>query len=234
MAVAHDASSESHTGTTGSVSEATYSWTHTPVGTPKGVIVFAYVIDAVDQVTGVTYGGTAMSAVSGGNAVDTANEVGRCKAYFLGSSVPTGAQTVEVTRTNGVSTHYATCSTVTASGDTEVYTSGIVLLQGDQTLAEQNVDDGSPGTNSLRFSGLYSGHTNPGAVGANSTLAHQIDLGSFSCNTCYETTAGQGSRPIGWTNGVSDDVAAVHLAIREVAVGGGGSASGNLLLLGCG
>ena len=39
MAVAHDASVESHTGTTGSTSAASYNWTHTPVGTPRGILI---------------------------------------------------------------------------------------------------------------------------------------------------------------------------------------------------
>jgi len=36
-AVANNAASESHTGTTSSTSQASFTWTHTPVGTPRGV-----------------------------------------------------------------------------------------------------------------------------------------------------------------------------------------------------
>lgn len=35
--------------------------------------------------------------------------------------------------------------------------------------------------------------------------------------TVRETTAGQGSRPVGFSYGTSDDRAAVHLAVREVS-----------------
>ena len=55
--IAFDAHSQAQTGSGG------VTWTHTPVGTPKGVIFFAKNINATDYVTGVTYGGVAMAEV---------------------------------------------------------------------------------------------------------------------------------------------------------------------------
>lgn len=227
MAVAHDAASESHTGITGSTSEGSFSWTHTPVGTPRGVLVFviSHGGSGADIVSAVTYGGSALSIPTGAVAVDTTGEDGRTQAWFLGSSIPTGAQTVQVTRTNNASVVWACAITVTASGDTEVHTAGIVLLQEDGTLAEQNVTDGSPGTNSLRYAGLMSGLGNVPTPGANSTALHDLDVGARVNAVVRETTAGQGSRPVGWASASSDDRAAVHLAIRET--GGGGGPTGN-------
>ena len=218
MAVAWDSQSESHTGTTGSVSEGSFSWTHTPSGTPAGILVFTFTNFSIDIISGVTYGGVAMTAVSGGYAVDTATEPGDCKAWYLGSSIPTGAQTVTVTRTNNTTVAYAACHAVTASTNTEVYTPGIVLLQNNGTFAEQNVDDGSPGTNRLRFAGTQSGNSSQFIPGANSTwdTGATIDYGVRVCVTVRETTAGQGSRPVGFSYGTSDDRAAVHLAVREI------------------
>src|SRR3989338_6515570 len=86
-AVAHDAASESHTGTTGSTNQASFTWTHTPAGTPRGVLVYVFTRSATLTVTGVTYGGIAMTAVAGGAAVDTGGEPGRVDAFFLGASV---------------------------------------------------------------------------------------------------------------------------------------------------
>src|SRR3990167_10680032 len=102
MAVAHDASSESHTGTTGSASEASFSWSHTVVGTPKGVFVLVFTIGTDNLATSVTYGGVTMLALGtdGGVARDTATEPGVVKLFYLGSGVPTGNQTVVVNRTN--------------------------------------------------------------------------------------------------------------------------------------
>jgi hypothetical protein len=212
--VAFDASSESHTGTTGSTNESSFSWTHTPVGAPAGVLVYTMILtDEIEHATAVTYGGSSLSAVPGGSAADTVGENGRCTAWFLGTSVPTGAQTVTVTRTNDAVVMYAVAFTVTTSSNTAVYTPGIVLIEENSTLAEQSVDDGSPGENSVRFAGIFSGLANPPPAGANSTSRQSIDIGSVGAATVSETVAGQGSRLVGFTSGVTDDVGAVHLAV---------------------
>src|SRR5690349_10234852 len=127
MAVAFDASSEAHTGTTGSASEASFTWNHTPVGTPRHVLVFVWTNADESDITSVTNGGTALTAVSGGEAADTTGEPGRCSAYELGSSIPTGVQAVVVNRTNNATVMSAVAITSTASTDCKVHTAGIVL-----------------------------------------------------------------------------------------------------------
>jgi len=215
-AVAHDAASESHAGTTGSTNQASFTWTHTPAGTPRGVLVFVFTRSATLTVTGVTYGGVAMTAIGGGAAVDTAGEPGRVDTYFLGASIPTGARPVVVSRTNNATVMYASAATQTALTDTEIYIPGIVLLQQNGTYAVRSVNDGSPGTNSLRYAGGYSGGANVLAAGAGSTVLNSIDFGAYTATTARETTAGQGARNVGFTWGTSDDRAAVHLAVREI------------------
>ncbi len=220
-AVAWDSLSESDSGTTGNTSSSSFSWTHTPVGTLAGIVCFSFTNFSVDIVSAMDYGGVAMTAVSGGYAVDTATEPGDTKAWFLGSSIPTGAQTITVTRTNNATSVYAACHAVTASTDTEIYLPGIVLLQNNGTFAEQNVDDGSPGTDSLRIAGTHSGNSSQFIPGASSTwdTGATIDYGVRVDVTVRETTPGQGSRPVGFSYGTSDDRAAVHLAIREIPSG---------------
>lgn len=216
MAVALDASSRS--GSTVSASVASFSWTHTPVGTPAGVVVVvAGTTTATNDVTSVTYGGVSVPRVSGAFAADTAGEPAFTDVYFLGSSVPTGAQTVVVNRNNNANGVWGAAATVTAGADTEVNTAGIVLLQNDQALAEVNVDDGSPGTNSLRFGILSSGALALTPAGANSTRAQGAQPSSRNVGLFVEATAGQGSRPVGAVNATSDDVAMSLFAVREVA-----------------
>lgn len=213
MAVAHSATSESHTGTTGSTNQASFSWTHTQTGTPQGVVVFVHVMNsATDTVTSVTYGGTALTRVSGGAAVDSANEPGRTDLFFLGNGLASGNQTIVVNRTNNANIMYASAATVTAANETEV--TGIILLQGDGTMAEQSVDDGSIGTNSVRYAAAFSGLNAVPTVGANSTSLQSIDIGNQTAALVRETTAGQGARLVGFTT-ASDDRAAVHVAVRE-------------------
>lgn len=236
MAVAYDKHAESHGGTTGSASEASFSWSHSPNGTPRGVLVLVYTFADQDLVSSVTYGGVSVPAVSGGEAVCTETEASRCRAFFLGSSIPTGTQTVVVNRTNNATVMYAHSFNVTAGGDTEVNTAGIVLQTTSGTLAEVNVDDGSPGTNSQRFAGITSGL---GALtlidpGANSTTFAdlQIDIGARIAYAVWETTPGQGSRPVGFVSATTDERSAVYLAVREIAAPAGNHNS--LLLLGVG
>lgn len=161
----------------------------------------------------MTYGGTALTAVPGGLAVDSSGEQGNCKAYFLGSSVPTGAKTVAVTSSNSGAEHFAWAITVTSVGDTAA--TGVVLLQGDGTLSEQSVDDGSPGAPSLRYAAGFTGLSSPPSVGANSTLLDSVDQGTLGVAVCRETTSGQGSRSVGFSSGTTDDRAFVHLAVKE-------------------
>jgi hypothetical protein len=216
MAIAFDATSESHTGTTGSTSQASFTWTHSPVGTPRGILVFVFTNANSSLISSVTYGGTDMTAVTGGEASDTAGEPGRCTAYFLGASIPTGNQSVVVNRTNNTTVMYAVAASVTAGDDTEV--TGVQLQTTDGTLAELSVDDGSTGIDSVRFAGINSGLAAVPAAGANSTVMHGIDFGTRVIQTVRETTAGQGSRSVGFSSGTSDDRAAVYLAVREVYV----------------
>lgn len=239
MAIAFDASSESHTGTTGSTSEASFSWTHTPADTPKGVLIFTFVNANADDAVSITYGGVNVPVVkdSGNNdvrAVDTTGEPGDCKAWFLGSGVPTGSQTVTVTRNNNSNVMYAVAITVTSSQDSAVHTGtgGIVLIQGDTALIEQAVTDGSSGTgNSMRFAAVNSGcdqfSTTPikpdgitlAPYDVDSTWVHGIDFVTRVCGVVRETTAGTGSRSVGFLS-PTEDTAAVHLAIKDIVAGG--------------
>ena len=212
MAVAHSASSESHTGTTGSVNQTSFSWTHTQTGTPQGVLVFVHCLNSPTNTTNsVTYGGVSVPATSF-VAADTAGELGRTHLYFVGTGLGSGNQTITVNRTNNGVIMYATAATVTA--DTRTDLTGFVQLTGDGTLTEQSVNDGSPGTNSLRYAGSFSGLNAPPTAGANSTLLHSIDIGNQSCALVRETTAGQGARLVG-LSGANDDRAVVHIAVRE-------------------
>jgi len=223
-AVAHDVASESHTGTTGSTNQSSFSWTHTPSGTPRGVLVFVHTVNDIKRVTGVTYGGVTMTEIAGGAAVDANGEQGRIDTFFLGASIPTGAQTIVVSRSNNGDEMYASASTQTASVNTEVYTTGIVLLQEQGSFSVQSVTDGSTGVNSLRYASGFHGANNPLSAGTGSTVLNSIDYGSQTSTTARETTAGQGARNVGFTSS-SDDRAGVHLAVREIPATGTVSAS---------
>lgn len=218
MAVAHDAVTEAHTGTTGHSGSASFSFSHNPVGTPRGVVVFVCTVSATKTVTSVTYDGVALTSLSVLAAVDTAGEPGRIDVFFLGSSVPvTDPATIVVNRTNNAVVMTAFAHTVTANTNTELPTALAVVQQEDGAIAATAVDDGSVGTDSLRLACAYTGAASPPAAGSGTTLGGSIDLGAFGFASGYETVPGQGSRTMGLTAG-SDDRAYVLFAVRETPV----------------
>ena len=231
MAVAHSAASESHTGSTGSTNQASFSWTHVQSGTPQGVLVFVHTIqNASNFITSVTYGGLALTRVAGAVAIDTAGEPGRTDMFFLGSGLGTGNQTITVNRTNNGTIMYASAVTVTAAADVNV--TGIQIEEQNQTLSPVAVDDGSSGINSLRYAATYSGRTAVPSAGTGSTPLTGIDFGLRSASMVRETTAGQGARNVGFTTLISDDVAAVYVAVREVTAWSATGETGSFTLTG--
>jgi hypothetical protein len=212
MAVSHSSASESHTGTTGSTNESSFSWTHAQSGTPQGVVVFVHTQGTTDLVTGVTYGGVSLTRVTGGEAIDTAGEPARTDLFFLGSGLSSGNQTITVSRTSDTATMYASAATVLADRDVEAF--GVDTRAENQAPTVIGIDDGSPGTDSLRYAAAYYGGASPAPAGTGSTLLTDIDLGPRGASMVRETTAGQGVRNVGFS-GSSDDYAAVFLAIRE-------------------
>jgi hypothetical protein len=216
MAIAHDASSVSGS----SVSQSSFQWTHTPSGTSAGVWVAVFNLSSsTDTATSVSYGESNVPAVSGGRAVDLATEPGSCKLFFLGSGIPTGAQTVTITRTFNADLMYAVACTQTSAGVIATEVVGIQLLQDDGTVAEQSVIDGNPGTSSLRYAAGYFGHDTLPTAGANSTETgmQSLDAGGNGFVTVRESSGGQGARDIGFSSGITADRAAVHFAVREIS-----------------
>lgn len=211
-----DAVSESHAGTTGSTSEASFTFSHNPVGTPRGVLVFTFTNAFADDATAVTYDGVALTAVPGGRAALSSAEPGDCKAWFLGSSIPTtDPANVVVTRNNNANVMYAICVTVTATADTEIVGTP-VIHEAIQAPAEAAVD--SSAADALRFAGINYGGPSLAPAGASSTAMLGIDFGPRTINSVRETTGGTGSRSVGFAAGSDDDIA-VHLAVAEAAAG---------------
>jgi hypothetical protein len=218
MAVAHSSASESHTGSTGSTNQASFSWTHTQTGTPQGVLVFVHTIQTSNLITSVTYGSVTLERVAGAVAIDTTGEPGRTDFFFAGSGLSSGNQTVTVTRTNNAAIMYASAATVTAGADVNV--ANFEIREENQSIAEVDVDDGSSGIDGLRYAAAYFGLNSPPPAGPNSSLLTAIDFGSYGNSMVVETTAGQGSRPVGFGPRDSDDLAAVFVAIGEVTAVG--------------
>lgn len=196
------------------------TWTHTPTGTPKGVLVLIVLGGAsTDVVSDVSYGGVTCTEVV--FAVDTAGEAGAAYIWHLGASIPTGAQTVSVTR-SGTNALWCYSVTFTASQDTEIADSGI--LQGDQANPQIALDSGANGA--FRYAAVFSGLAAPSSLTPSTTggVASNLDSVDFGNQASrmegYFSGAGDqtetGSITVGYT-AASDDVAMVAAAIIEAA-----------------
>lgn len=208
MAVAFDA----YTANNGT---GNLSFTHTPVGTPKGIILLCDGDDTTDEFSSATYGGVAMTEVSGSPNVLTTGEGGNVSCFFLGSGIPTGAQTVAVT-VIGTGTKQVGVFSVTASADTEVVDSDGTINSTSQ--ADPSVTLSLSGRSSFCAIGFFSGQ---GAVTGTTpftswTSRTEFDFGSDVCGIYSYDTIGTADVSAGWTQ-TADDACAIAIAISEVA-----------------
>lgn len=234
MSIAYDAVSSLGSSST---SGSSFNWNHTPSGTPKGVVVFTFTNANADDATAVTYGGVSLTTETAWRAKDTGTEPGDCKVWFLGSSVPLGTQNIVVTRNTSGNAMTGIAVTVTSSQNSEIHTAGIVLAEGVQTLSEKSPTDGSSGTgDSLYLAGTFSGcdsyqttlftsFPSPSVLypGGNSTWLAGFDFGTTVCSVVRRTNVGTGAQAVGFVTGLTptEEAAAVHFAVKDVAGGGG-------------
>jgi hypothetical protein len=219
MAIAKDAVSRVGNGTSGS-GGGDASWTHTPVGTPRGVLVwvlYSNTLSHADFVTGVTYGGVSMTEVAGSPNVKTVTESMSAHCFFLGSSIPTGAQTVavDVTDTNN---YAAFALTVTAAADTEVVDSDGTINS--DSIADPSVTLSLGGRSCFAAIGFSSGQN---AVTGITPLTGwtgdlEDDLGGQTMGLYTYNTVGTTDVTAGWTQ-TAEDAVAMAVAIAEVSGG---------------
>jgi len=207
MAVAFDAST---TATRTDTSDP-FTFNHTPVGTPKGVVVAVMNYDtATDQVVGVTYGGVSMTEIA--QAADTAGEPSNTQMWFLGASIPTGTQTVSVDMVgaNG-DDMFMVCATVTASTDTEVIDFDSISEDASNPQAVMTAG----GRTAIAFAALASGADSAPTPLTGVTNLHSNDSGAERQHFAQQTTPATGNFTIGWTLG-TDDVSFVALSVSEI------------------
>lgn len=226
MAIAFQASSESHTGATGATSVSSFSWSHALSSTSEGLAVFVYgFVDATDIITSVTVGGVSASlvgSVAASFAADTATEPGFVKVYFLsGASLPRTTSTITVNRTNNTTETYANAISVTAA-NLPVQIKGLIEFNENQSITSISIDDGGNVGSSLRIMGFYTGASVPPSADSNTVGIGglNIDAGLYGAGTYYEAAAGSGARSIGFSAVHNDDTAAVCFAICETPPAG--------------
>ena len=223
MSVAFDAFTASSAGT------GDISFTHTPVGSPRAVIVYVLTNVEGDEITSVSYGGVAMTQTTDSPTLNTAGEDGGSHCFFLGSSIPTGAQTVAVTTSGTTTTKIAGCVTLTASNDTEVVDTAS-LVSNSQMNPTVTLSLGGRECFAMIGSWTGIGNLTSPFTGWTERLDHDFGNQGGVINT-YDTI-GTTDVSAGFTAG-ADDVALHAIAVSETA-GGGGVTVKQLAALGVG
>lgn len=226
-AVAFDAWSNAASAFT---NDAGGQWTHTPVGTPAAVGCWVVVRAATtDTIIGMTYGGTAMTEVSGSPVIhDFPNDDGVVHAFTLLASIPTGPQTVAVD-VNSTDFAMAGCLTLTASTTVEIVDVDATI---NADVENPSVTLSLSGRTSFAAIGFHSGQDQPTGIAPLTDWTNRLehDFGTGNAGFYTYNTIGTADVTAGWTQ-TTEDAAAIAIAFSEVAAGG---SSGGLLLLGVG
>lgn len=223
MAIAFDA-----VATSGEQTE-NFSWTHTPTGTPRGVIVqVAQRTGGADQVSSVTYGSLTLTEATGSALLKNTGEDMSVHTFIGTASIPTGAQTVTV-NTSGAAHKFAMSTTLTADDDTEEIDTSTISSD---SLENPSATLALGGRTSFCSEVLQSGKNLVTAItpltdwtsrseGAFSTVTQTAGFYTFD-------TIGTADVTMGFTQ-TADDVVCIGIAMSEVtgvAVGFGRRAVG--------
>jgi len=177
-----------------------HTFTHTPLGTPRGVLVFVQTVGNF-AINSVDYGSAALSFVT----LAEAGVFGRSSVWFLGSGVPSGPQTVAVGKQ---SASQARVVVVTLTGDLDlevvdfdaVGTASATLQYGGRTC--------------MALCGLKSSADIVPTSLANQSRLDSEDVGSQVSAVDRQTTAGSADFTIGYTT--AETVGLVAVAVSEV------------------
>ena len=216
MAIAYDSAFNS----TQSLTADPITVSCTPVGTPRGVLCYIHGVTSGDQVSGVTYGGVAMTETADSPLLKATPELISTCAFLLGSSVPTGVQDCVVTRT-GSNSMYVGVVLYTASTDIEVVDTGTVSA---------DVGAGAGLSSNPNISLVLSSRTCAVAVGfggggsavtaitprASWTARGEYDHGSQVAGTYTYDTIGSSDVTAGWDQ-ADDDASGLGIALSEIA-----------------
>ena len=212
MAVALDATSNPGATFTGNV-----SWTHTPVGAVRGVMITVFNVTAsgVDQVQGVKYGGVTVPRISPPSLFKTTTEAMGLAAFFLGAGVPTGSQTVEVLTTAATVTKAGMCRTFTATKDVEKIAE---VVWSSDALANPTGTLALAGRSACCVLVFLSGQQ---AVSGFTQLTNwsigspESDFGNAGGGEYTYNIVGTANVTAGWTQ-TSDDAVGMAIAVAEV------------------
>jgi hypothetical protein len=215
VAIAHDALTRFPTTETTGLDTTTgdRSFTHDPVGTPKGVVVVVHSAATAAPVTGVTYAGVAMTLSS--SATDTV-ETGSIWVYTLTQvAIPTDDPATVVLQGCTADSKFASCATVTA---------GTTGTKVNATASQNTTTSTNPSVNivttqtTMIYGAVHGGAAAPTsyAVGTNYTVMNSGDYGAKSARGERRTSeVTSGTIAFNFSFGTSDDWCIACVALEE-------------------
>jgi hypothetical protein len=223
VTITHDANTRfpATDGTTGVNSSDTTTgdrtFSHSGSASAKGAVVVLICTGNTTTVSGVLYGGTAMTLVQTAN--DT-TEAGRVEVYALvgrsGIVFPTGTQTVTLQGCTATA-KFAACSTVTASLPlTAVNASNFK----DTTTAANPTLTVTTTAPTLLYGGLHGGAADPASyvVGTGYTSQYNNDWGALAARASRRTSeVASGAVVYDFSFVTSDDYCIAAAALSEVS-----------------
>ena len=191
----------------------TITLTHTPTSVPSAVVVFVTnTTTAFNRVGTITYGGVPLTLITA--AVDSSGENMNTSAYFLGSGVLPGSQTVSITYSGaGTDRRIVNVITLTNALNAPMAIENYDTIGGD--TADPQITLTTGGNNCLALCQIGSGFN---ALGSLTPLNNMTSIDSTTSNnrTVYadrQTTSSTDNFTIGYT-GTIDDVAMVALNVK--------------------
>jgi len=214
-----------------------FSWTVTPVGTPRAAQCFVVADVGAgtpgDEVVGITYGGAAMGEMAGSPLlVDQATDNGSIYGYFL-DNVAAGAQTVAVDVDATGSEKTAFCATMTSAGPA-LELVDVDTAQGNSATPAVTLSLGSRTSFALvvGFSG-QAGQAPNLAPNANwteqPTTDGGVDFGPANSFAAIYDVIGTTDVVAGYANGSTPDYGLMATAVAEAAAAATGQPSALLL-----
>jgi hypothetical protein len=203
---------------------------YTPVGTPRAIIVV--VIDdgtEASQVAGVYYGGSGSGSTCTGGVLmasiirgaDGTTEQGNAEIFFLGSSIPTGTQTVCVDLTSGTGDDMLVgVIGYTAAGDTRIIDADAL----NNNQADPSVTEAYGGLSAISVMGFFSGLTSPSAsaCSGNGVCSNvgNVDFGQQAGSIDKGPAAGTTDQVMGYT-AATDDLGFAVISFTDAACASG-------------
>ena len=191
------------------------TFSHAGSTSAKGAVVVLICTGNTTTVTGVLYGGYAMTLRQTAN---DATELGRVEVYTLTnmSMFPTGTQTVTLQGCTATA-KWAACSTVTSTLPLSAVNASNFK---DTTTAADPTITVTTTAPTLTYAGLHGGAADPASyvVTANYTSQHSNDWGALSARASRRTSeVAAGSIVHDFTFATSDDYCMAAVALSEVS-----------------